>query len=71
MKLSFDDEESLKEAVGSLCLNNPPSDPNALQGMGIMLPQDSERNENICFNDPPNDPNILRRAGSSTSVVEL
>ena len=24
MKLSFEDEESFKEAVGSLCFNNPP-----------------------------------------------
>ena len=28
MKLSFEDEESFKEAVGSLCFNNPPSDAN-------------------------------------------
>ena len=32
MKLSFEDEESLNEAVGSLhwYFNNPPSDPDAL-----------------------------------------
>ena len=75
MKLSFDDEESLKEAVGSLCFtgNNPPSDPNTLQQMGSMLPQDCERNEDICFNNPPGDLNIPRRVGSSGSiqVVEL
>ena len=47
MKLSFDDEESFKEAVGSLCFNDPQSDPNTLQRMGSMLPQDSERNEDI------------------------
>ena len=29
MKLSFDDEESFKEIIGSLCFNNPPSDPNS------------------------------------------
>ena len=69
MKLSFDDKESLKEAVESLCLNNSPSDPNARQRMGSMLPQDSERNEDICFNDPPGNQNILRRAGSSSSVI--
>ena len=34
MKLSFDDEESLKEAVGSLYFINPTSDPDTLQGMG-------------------------------------
>ena len=28
MILSFDDTESLKEAAGSLCFNNFPSDPN-------------------------------------------
>ena len=72
MKLSFDDEESFKEAIGSLCFNDPLSDPNPLQPMGSMLPQDSERNEDICFNDPPGDPNIiLRRVGSSSSIVEI
>ena len=50
MKLSFDNEESFKEVVGSHCFNIPPSDPNTLQKMGSMLPQDSERNEDICFN---------------------
>ena len=29
MRLSFDDEESFKEVVGSLHFNNPPSDPNS------------------------------------------
>ena len=28
MRLSFEDQESLKEAAGSLCFNNLPSDPN-------------------------------------------
>ena len=69
MRLSFDNEESLKEAVGSLHFNNPPSDPNTPQQMGSMLPQDSEseRNEDICYNNPPSDGNILRRMGSSSS----
>ena len=73
MKLSFDDEESLKEAVESICFNNPPSDSNTSQRTGSMLSQDSERDENICFNDPPGDPNIPRRVGStsSSSIVEL
>ena len=73
MKLSFDDEESFKEVVGSLRFNSPPSDPNALQQIGSILPQDSERNEDICFNNPPGDPNsILHRVGSSSSsIVEL
>ena len=71
MKLSFNNEESLKEAVESLCFNNPPSDHSTLpsQQMGRMLIQDSERNEDIGFNNLPSD--IPRRAGSSSSIVEL
>ena len=61
MRLSFDDEESFKEAAGSLRFNNPPSDPDSLQGVGSssssMPPQ--ERNEDICFDNPPSDPNII------------
>ena len=34
MSLSFDDEDSFVEAAGSLCFNNPPSDPNSLQQVG-------------------------------------
>ena len=77
MKLSFDDEESFKETVESLCFNNPPSDANSLQQTGSMLPQVdvSEGNED---NNAPIDPspNILRRVGSTSSssqiqVVEL
>ena len=49
MKLSFDDGESLKEAVESLCFNDPPSDPNTCQRIGSMLHQDSERNEDLGF----------------------
>ena len=57
MRLSFDDEESLKEAVGSLRFNNPSSDPNTLQEMGSMSAQDSERIEDFCFNsNSPGDP---------------
>jgi hypothetical protein len=72
MKLSFDDEESFKEVVGSLHFNNPPSDPNSVE----LALQDSEvggssmtlqkRNEDICFNnDSPSDPNPLGRGGST------
>jgi hypothetical protein len=78
MKLSFDDEESFKEAVGSLRFDsNPPSDPNsvalALQEVddsSDVLPQ--ERNdEDICFNnDSQSDPNSLGRVGSSTPPQE-
>jgi hypothetical protein len=68
MRLSFDDEESFKEVVGSLCFDNPPSDPNsaalALQEVGAsgsgVPAQPEERNEDICFNnDFPSDPNSL------------
>ena len=73
MNLSFNDKESFKEAVESLCFNIPraPSDPNALQRMESMSPQDSERNEDICFNNSPGDPNKLHRVGSSSSIIEL
>ena len=69
MKLSFDDEHSFKEAVESICFNDPPSDPNTHQRMESMLPQDSERNEDIGFNNSPSDPNsiVLRRVESSTN----
>ena len=69
MRLSFDDEESFKEAVGSLHFNNPPSDPDSLQGVGgtsSSMPHE-ERNED--------DPNIIlevRRVpvGSSSPLQE-
>ena len=60
MRLSFDDEESFKEAAGSLRFNNPPSDSSSLQQMeskGIMPPQ--EISDDICFDSLPNDPNII------------
>ena len=50
MNLSFDDKESFIEAAGSLRFDNPPSDPNTLQGMGSSgsIPaQGSEWNEDI------------------------
>ena len=72
MRLSFDDEESFTEVVGSLCFNNPPSDdPDALQpepernNSSMEL---QERNEDICFN---NTPNILQQIGSSGIHVQL
>ena len=66
MKMSFDDEESFKEAVESLRFNN--SDPNTRQQMGSSnsVPiQDSERNED---NIIPNDLITVRRVGSSSSL---
>ena len=75
MKLSFEDEESLKEAVESLRFNNFPSDLDTRRlGVGSsgsmpLQEQDQERNEDICFNNPPSDPNTtLRRMGSSSSM---
>ena len=71
MRLSFDDEESFKEAVESLQFNKPASDPNAEQQMGSRnsvpaVPlEDSERNgDNII----PIDPITVRRVGSSSSL---
>ena len=49
MGLSFDDEESFKESVGSLKFNNPPSNPDSLQSSSSIMPPE-ERNE---------DPNII------------
>ena len=48
MRLSFEDQESLKEAVRSICFNNPPSNSNLnIQWMGSssMPPQGQERSE--------------------------
>ena len=66
MRLSFEDEESFKEAVESLRFNNPPSDPNAHQqiGSGNSLPL-----EDFEDNFTPSDPiTTLRRVGSSSSL---
>ena len=65
MKLSFDDEESFKEAAGSLHFYNPPSanDPNSFQQVGFessgsMSPQE-RKDDDICFDNPQSDPNII------------
>ena len=70
MRLSFDDEESFKEAAGSLRFNNPPSDPNSLEfrrtgSSSSMPPQDLERNEDICSQS---DLNSFGRVGSSATT---
>ena len=70
MKLSFDDEESFKDTVESMCFSNPPSDLSARQQMGSissMSLEICERNEDNIF---PSDPITLRRApvGSSRSA---
>ena len=70
MRLSFNDEESFKEAVESLCFNNPASDSDACQQMesrNSMPLQDSEKNEDR-DNITPSDPITLRRVGSSSSL---
>ena len=50
VRLSFENEESFKEAVGSLNFNNPPSDSDSLQGVGSIssMPYE-ERNEDPNF----------------------
>ena len=71
MRLSFDDEESFKEAIESFCFNNPSSDPpNTQQQMGgnntSMALENAERNE---YNNTPSDPiTTLRRVGSDSSL---
>ena len=56
MGLSYDDEESLKESVGSLHFINPPSNPDSLQGVGIsssIPPEEgNEDNPNIILEVP-------------------
>ena len=69
MRLSFDDEESFKEAIESLRFNC--SDPNTRQQMGSsnsILVEDSERNEDH-DNIAPSDLIILRRLGSSSILT--
>ena len=79
MRLYFDDEESFKEAVGSLKFNNPPSDPDSLQQVGSssMPHQESLRNEDHDIDNPPlaSDPNIILEVprvtvGSSSPSLE-
>ena len=69
MSLSFNDEESFKEAVESLRFNS--SDPNTRQQMGSnsnsMPLEDTGRNEDH-DNIAPSDPIPLRRVGSSSSL---
>ena len=73
--LSFGDEESFEEAVGSLLFfNNSPSDPDSLSlrrvgsSSSSMPPQ--ERDEDICLNNSLGDPNPLQqvRVGSSSNL---
>ena len=72
MRLSFDDEESFKEAIESLRFNN--SGPNTHQQMGSgnsMSLEDTGRNEDrddIAPSDPI--PLALRRVGSSSLSIQ-
>ena len=70
MRLSFDDEESFKEAIESLRFNR--SDPNTRQQMGSsdsMPLEDYEPERNEDYDDiAPSNPIPLRRVGSSGSL---
>ena len=72
MKLSFEDEESFKEAIESLRFNNPSSDPNARRQIGsnsMSLEDsqpDSEGSEDNII--PSDDPITLRRVGSTDTL---
>jgi hypothetical protein len=81
MRSSDDDNESFKDAIGSLCFYNPPSDPNTLERVPVesncsMQPQEnpeenrtSRRSEDsICFDNPPGNPNTHRQMESSSSM---
>ena len=76
MRMSFNDEESFKDAVESLHFNNSSSDPNAQHQMGSSNStplQESERNEardNIITSDPIITLQV-RRVGSSSSLSIL
>ena len=68
MGLSFDDEDSFKEGVGSLKFYNPPSHPDtpALGSSGSVPLQEMDNDHDICFDNSPSasdDPNLLRRLG--------
>jgi hypothetical protein len=71
MRLSFDDEESFKEVLGSLRFDNPPSDPNSValehQEVGGSSMPAQERNEDTRLNNSTRDPNSLERVGSTPS----
>jgi hypothetical protein len=67
MNLSFDDQESFREAAESLRFNNPPSDSNSLEPMDNSM-QRQERSEDVCLDDPLSDPNTLQRMPSRESI---
>ena len=70
MGLSFNDEDSFKEGVGSLDFYNTPSHTNtsALGSTGSIPLQKMNEDHDIGFNNSPSDdPNPLRRVESSSS----
>jgi hypothetical protein len=72
MRMSFDDEDSLKEAIESrLHFNNPPCVPNTCQQIGSNMPlHESEGYEDDIIHIIPSGQNTLWRVGSSSSVKE-
>ena len=66
-RLSLDDEESFKEAVGSLNFNNPPSDPDSLQRVGSSSGSIPPEERNGGIDNPPSDPNIILEVSASGS----
>ena len=75
MGLSFDDEDSFKESVGSLNFYNPPSHPNtlALGSTGSIPLQEMNEDHDICFNhspsDDPNSPQVRRVESCSSNDI--
>ena len=76
----MDDNESFKEAIGSLCFKNPPSDPNTLlrvpmgSSSSMQLQESPEgtqtrRSEDICCNNPPSGASTLRQMKNSCSML--
>ena len=65
MRMSFDDEESFKEAVESLRFNNERQQMGSSSNSMALEGSESERNEG---NIIPSDPIILRRVGSTSSL---
>ena len=59
MRTTFNDEESFKEVVGSLCFNNPSSETDSVTEVLQVREVGYEKNEDICLNNSPNDPNSL------------
>ena len=67
MRLSFNDEESFKEAIESFRFNCSGINTRQQMGSSNSMPlEDSERNED---NIAPSDPFTLRRVGSSSNLT--